>query len=244
MSLGKLWEYFSHNLGNKDEHWCQYKVGGRKKDFVFWLRLRYRTAGKFHEEHDVVLGKKKKKKSQWDEKDLHWLIFMLIYSKPLCFHDWINWIDKLTLKDNTVSLCFIFFYIYKCIHVADPATFLASNSVLGTLFFPGNNLFIIHGKDKHFRGYSFKGARWNKSSSETDFIFIFFYVKRNKQTSSICFYDWVNEINKLTLKDATISYCFIGEPCHLSSFKQCSYFCLVYSVMEGDTSENSSSEFL
>ena len=38
--------------------------------------------------------------------------------QTLCFHDWIN---KLTLKDNTVSYC---------LYMEDPATFLASNSVL------------------------------------------------------------------------------------------------------------------
>ena len=45
--------------------------------------------------------------------------------------------------------------------------------------------------------------------------------KLNKQT--VCFHDW---INKLTLKDNTISYCFTlfigGGPCLLFSFKQCS----------------------
>ena len=37
------------------------------------------------------------------------------------------------------------------------------------------------------------------------------------------FYAKTNEINKLTLKDNTVSYCFTlftcGGPCHLSSFK-------------------------
>ena len=44
-------------------------------------------------------------------------------ANSLRFHAWINWINKLTLKDNTVSCCFIL-----CLYVADRATFLASNS--------------------------------------------------------------------------------------------------------------------
>ena len=41
-----------------------------------------------------------------------------------------NW---LILKDNTVLLC---------LYVADPATFLDSNSVLGTVFSSESSLFI------------------------------------------------------------------------------------------------------
>ena len=49
-------------------------------------------------------------------------------SNSLCFHDWINWINKLTLKDNTV------YTVLVCLYVADPATFLAPNSFLGPYF--------------------------------------------------------------------------------------------------------------
>ena len=51
---------------------------------------------------------------------------------PSCFfHDWIN---KLTdLQFHAVLFCF---------YVADPATFLALNSVLGTLFSSENSLLI------------------------------------------------------------------------------------------------------
>ena len=44
-----------------------------------------------------------------------------------------SWINKLTLKDHTVSCC---------LYVADPATFLASHSVLGTLLSSESGLFI------------------------------------------------------------------------------------------------------
>ena len=40
------------------------------------------------------------------------------------FYEWINWTNKLTLKDNTV------YTVLLCLFVADPATFLASDSVL------------------------------------------------------------------------------------------------------------------
>ena len=52
----------------------------------------------------------------------------------LCFHDWIN---KLTLKDDTISYCF-----------TDPATFLVSNSVLLTLFSSENCLLSLVWKNK------------------------------------------------------------------------------------------------
>ena len=57
-------------------------------------------------------------------------------------------------------------------------------------------------------------------------IFIdWFWNKLNKQTL-FCFRDWINWLNKLTLKDNTISdwstLFRCGGPCHLSSFKQCS----------------------
>ena len=45
--------------------------------------------------------------------------------------------------------------------------------------------------------------------------------KLNKH--SVCFNDWMNWINKLTLKNNTVSYCFTlfiyGGPCHLSTNK-------------------------
>ena len=39
-----------------------------------------------------------------------------------------NWINKLTLKDNKM------YTVLLCLHVADPATSLASNSILGLYF--------------------------------------------------------------------------------------------------------------
>ena len=41
----------------------------------------------------------------------------------------------MTLKDNTL--------VFLCLYVADPATSLASNSVLGTLIPSANSLFIL-----------------------------------------------------------------------------------------------------
>ena len=54
----------------------------------------------------------------------------------------------------------------------------------------------------------------------------------NKQTLS--FHDWISWINKLTLKDKTVSYCLTllisGRPCHLSSINQCSWDILFIQV--------------
>ena len=55
-------------------------------------------------------------------------------TNSICFCDWINLINKLALKDNTVSYCFT-------LYLADPSTSLAANSVLGTLFSSENSLF-------------------------------------------------------------------------------------------------------
>ena len=49
--------------------------------------------------------------------------------------------NKLTLKDDTVSFC---------LYVADPATCPASNSVQGTLFSSEDGLFIKYGNDEYF----------------------------------------------------------------------------------------------
>ena len=61
----------------------------------------------------------------------------------------------------------------------------------------------------------------NGPTSSTDFLCL---IKLNKQTLHI--QKWMNWINKLTIKDKAISYCFTlfisGRPCHLSSFKHCS----------------------
>ena len=34
-------------------------------------------------------------------------------TNSLCCHGWINWTNKLTLKDNTVSCCFYFVYMWR-----------------------------------------------------------------------------------------------------------------------------------
>ena len=47
-------------------------------------------------------------------------------------------ISKLTIKDSTVSYCFT----VCCLYAADPATLLASSTVLGTLFSSENSLKI------------------------------------------------------------------------------------------------------
>ena len=51
------------------------------------------------------------------------------------------------------------------------------------------------------------------------------FIRRER---TLCFHDWINGINKLTLKDIAASYCLIlficGGPCHLSRPKQCSEF--------------------
>ena len=53
--------------------------------------------------------------------------------------------NKLTLKGNKISYCFT-------LYVADPATFLASNSVLGPYFSSENSLFFFtHGKKYIFQ---------------------------------------------------------------------------------------------
>ena len=85
-----------------------------------------------------------------------WLFFILNQTKStnsLCFdrkkqlkkpqYDWINRINKLTLRDNTCSHCFT-------LNVADPATFLASNSVLGTLFSLEQLIDSLWGKKQTF----------------------------------------------------------------------------------------------
>ena len=44
------------------------------------------------------------------------------------FHDWINWTNKLTSKNNSI------YTVQLCLYVADPAIFLASHSLLTGLF--------------------------------------------------------------------------------------------------------------
>ena len=61
--------------------------------------------------------------------------------------------NRWTLKDNAIS------YLL-CLRVADPATFLASNSVLGTLFSSENSLFI---QEKSF--YTSRQITLEKASS-------------------------------------------------------------------------------
>ena len=56
--------------------------------------------------------------------------------------EWIkytNWPQRITHFHN----------VLLCLYVADPATFLASNSVLGTLFSPENSLLFCHGRNKY-----------------------------------------------------------------------------------------------
>ena len=51
-------------------------------------------------------------------------------------------------------------------------------------------------------------------------------LNKLNNTTLVAFLSEQTEINKLTLKDNTVSYCFTsfkcGGPCHLSSFTQCS----------------------
>ena len=56
---------------------------------------------------------------QFNQRDLHWLIY---------FVTWLNELNKQTYRTQFHSILY-------CLYVADPDTFLASNSVLGTLFF-------------------------------------------------------------------------------------------------------------
>ena len=60
------------------------------------------------------------------------------------FHDWMNRINKLTLKDDTISCCFTLFICGGPCHLS--SSHLASNCVLGTLFSSENRLFIQRGK--------------------------------------------------------------------------------------------------
>ena len=59
--------------------------------------------------------------------------------KRQIFIDLIDWI-QLTLNDNTISYCLL------CLYVADPATFLVSNSVLGPYFPLKTVRFFIYGR--------------------------------------------------------------------------------------------------
>ena len=98
----------------------------RSSTLLLWIPKRHLSL----KGHWVVLGnfnRKRKIVIDWFFTPKYNLYFMNI-----CFHDWINWINKLTLQNNKVSSCFTLF-------VVDPATFLASNSLLGTLL---NSLFI------------------------------------------------------------------------------------------------------
>ena len=71
---------------------------------------------------------------------------------------------------------------------------------------------------------------------------VFFMPTQTEKKKTFGFHDCINWMNKLTLKDNTVSYCFAlficGGPCHLSSFKQCSGNLIslweqtVWSVME------------
>ena len=85
--------------------------------------------------HDVVIVNQRCTVQFWGE-GLNpiqvWFVSLNERNKPnfFCSHDWMNWTYKLTLKDHTI-----------CLNMADPATFLVSNSVLATLFFSENSLF-------------------------------------------------------------------------------------------------------
>ena len=65
--------------------------------------------------HPVALGKTflyQKRKIFID-----WLFFFCLNKlnkpTPLCLHSWINWMNKLTLKDDTVSHCFTLFIMWR-----------------------------------------------------------------------------------------------------------------------------------
>ena len=62
------------------------------------------------------------------------------WTNSVPFHDWLNWLNKLSLKDNTVSYTL-------CLYVADPATFLASDSVPGPYFSLRTSCLFRHGKN-------------------------------------------------------------------------------------------------
>ena len=75
---------------------------------------------------------------------------------------------------------------------------------------------------------SVKGAIWSSGEyllirRERYLLKDLFFLCLNKLNKLSCFHD---RINKLTLKDNTVSYCFslfiCGGPCHLSGFKRCS----------------------
>ena len=55
------------------------------------------------------------------------------WTNSLCFHDWINKINKPTLKGNTIYI------VSLCLYVADPATFIASNCSSDLIW-----LWVIH----------------------------------------------------------------------------------------------------
>ena len=72
----------------------------------------------------------------------------------------------------------------------------------------------------------FKGGTMQFLGKKFNFIFFidwFFMDKQTKSPNSLRFHDWINWINKLTLKDDTVSYgmtLFIcGGPCLLSSIR-------------------------
>ena len=69
--------------------------------------------------------------NRFNVKDIY-----LLYCREHANCCWVNWINTLTLKDNTTSHCF---YFVACC-VADPATFVVSDRVPGSLFSSENSL--------------------------------------------------------------------------------------------------------
>ena len=66
--------------------------------------------------------------------------------------------NKLTLRDDTIDTMLL------CLYVAEPCTFLTSNTVLGTLFSSENRLYIQNGKNE--TGYLLHRAHLFCSTAE------------------------------------------------------------------------------
>ena len=67
-----------------------------------------------------------------------------------------NWINKLTLKENTIAYCFTLF-------ICDPSTFLASSSVLGPYFPLRTGCLFTYMELYHYLICIFKFSVWISS---------------------------------------------------------------------------------
>ena len=89
--------------------WCIFYLKGVNEHVTSELFYIMKTAGSSRFSYSVISNDSSKTNS-------------------LCCHDWMKRINKLILKSN------IIYTVLLCLHVADPATFLASDSVLGPDF--------------------------------------------------------------------------------------------------------------